>query len=101
MRHAASGVSSVTPGDGLTLVTNKIGRPEGPWAIERAVRAARELAVYARRSESPAESILILRISNCGGPGIRGLQRQIRSHVVVELELFRASWLLSVDAEGQ
>jgi integrase len=26
---------------GLTIVTNELGRPAGPWAIERAVREAR------------------------------------------------------------
>jgi len=34
-------------------------------------------------------------------PRIQGLQRQNRSHVVVELELFRGCWLRSVSTGGQ
>jgi integrase len=33
--------SAVSSGDGTRIVTNELGRPAGPWAIERAVRAAR------------------------------------------------------------
>jgi len=33
--------AAVAAGDGTRIVTNEIGRPAGPWAIERAVRAAR------------------------------------------------------------
>lgn len=34
--------TAVSAGDGTSLVTNELGRPAGPWAIERAVRAARD-----------------------------------------------------------
>jgi integrase len=34
--------TAVSGGDGTSLVTNELGRPAGPWAIERAVRAARD-----------------------------------------------------------
>jgi integrase len=34
-------LSALARGAGLTIVTNEIGRPAGPWAIERAVREAR------------------------------------------------------------
>ncbi|HET6877721.1 MAG TPA: tyrosine-type recombinase/integrase [Jatrophihabitans sp.] len=33
--------AAVAAGEGLTIVTNDLGRPAGPWAIERAVRDAR------------------------------------------------------------
>jgi integrase len=33
--------AAVSRGEGTHLVTNEIGRPAGPWAIERAVRAVR------------------------------------------------------------
>jgi integrase len=33
--------AAVAAGEGLTIVTNELGRPAGPWAIERAMRDAR------------------------------------------------------------
>ncbi|WAX56602.1 site-specific integrase [Jatrophihabitans cynanchi] len=33
--------AAVAAGEGLTIVTNELGRPAGPWAIERAMREAR------------------------------------------------------------
>lgn len=34
--------AAVAAGEGLTIVTDELGRPSSPWAIERAVRAARD-----------------------------------------------------------
>lgn len=75
--------AAVAAGQGLSIVTNELGRPVGPWAIERALRDARAAHVTPLPAKHPGD---------CPGCLLPGLPAGFRFH---DLRHYFASLLIA------